>query len=578
MALPPRPIRQETLEFENLLSDLISQDRDSINYPDEIHTPSYAGSYQDNDFLNSQFPQSPASSAASSFSRSRSPSISSYDSNINDNDDYGFSNLNFNNQHNQQPATLQIPDHIPDLNFIEATPIAKTPTQVEYELKGQPFSFPTQNRPRSSSDSIPPLPPQNFLDYQQQEQLPQQPQQQQQQPQQQSPKQYSLGRSFGHRRCRSGGREGAGTPNYGLRLKPDYKVDQQDKQSQSNPLNDLEFPWIESNQNTQQSVSPNNLHDQSPFDSSTNIFDNVAHTTFTYMQSNSPYNTSSSSLYSSPPNNFTSSPPDNNFNSPPTQSLYVDSQPDLNSLDYPNELNNDYMNIYNHSVNIIPPPIVHVDSIHSSPAAQSTQLKNDSSNSSTMLPTLLLPTNNDNDNSIDDPTPVAATMNSNMSAARGVSTNFSEKPILTAKPTTDRTRIASNSRRKHNADGKAPKIFVCEVPGCGSSFTRQFNRHMRSHTNERPFVCSFDGCGKAFARQHDKKRHEALHQDNNKPYKCLGCSKKFARIDGLARHHKSDLGKDCALKHIQIEESKYFTNSSDSISNMASAVGSGVLM
>lgn len=62
--------------------------------------------------------------------------------------------------------------------------------------------------------------------------------------------------------------------------------------------------------------------------------------------------------------------------------------------------------------------------------------------------------------------------------------------------------------------------------------------HMRSHTNERPFVCSFDGCGKAFARQHDKKRHEALHQDNNKPYKCLGCSKKFARIDGLARHRR----------------------------------------
>lgn len=32
MALPPRPIRQETLEFENLLSDLISQDRNTINY------------------------------------------------------------------------------------------------------------------------------------------------------------------------------------------------------------------------------------------------------------------------------------------------------------------------------------------------------------------------------------------------------------------------------------------------------------------------------------------------------------------------------------------------------------------
>lgn len=61
--------------------------------------------------------------------------------------------------------------------------------------------------------------------------------------------------------------------------------------------------------------------------------------------------------------------------------------------------------------------------------------------------------------------------------------------------------------------------------------------HMRSHTNERPFVCSFDGCGRAFARQHDRKRHESLHNDD-KPYQCLGCDKKFARIDGLARHRE----------------------------------------
>ncbi|EOR00160.1 Transcriptional regulator CRZ1 [Wallemia ichthyophaga EXF-994] len=567
---------QQSSEFENILNDL-----NSVDYYEGIHTPSYAGSFTESPYLHSQFPQSPASSICS-FSRSRSPSISSYDSNINDNDDYGFSNLNFEQTDHVRQPTLKIPDEIPDLQVCEATPIAKTPTQVEYELKGQPFSFPSNqstNRPRAHSDSVPTFvhPTDTY---------------------QESPQQHSLGKSFGHRRCRSGGREGAGTPNYGLRLRPNYKVDQSQSQSQSpklshsfsasslNPLDDIDLSWLQSQQEQQHSMPQ-----QSPFSSTSNLFGNVTHTAYDYNYDNnnsnhsinnpndpymhsSPYSGSSSSLYNSPSNNYPNSP-------------YVDAQPALNSLDYPTGLPNNFIDLYSPEVNVMTPPLVSIDSIHSSPATQQSQLHSEQKTSSpNILPSLVLPNDSMNDYdydhkpATDDATPTAATSDINMiamSAARGGSLN--NMPILTSNPTTARTRYASNNRRKQPSDGKAPKVFVCEVPGCGSSFTRHFNLkgHMRSHTNERPFVCSFDGCGRAFARQHDRKRHESLHNDD-KPYQCLGCDKKFARIDGLARHHKSDLGKDCSAKHTQIEDSNHLSSFSSASTSTDSANCYGVLM
>lgn len=51
-----------------------------------------------------------------------------------------------------------------------------------------------------------------------------------------------------------------------------------------------------------------------------------------------------------------------------------------------------------------------------------------------------------------------------------------------------------------------------------------------------------------FARQHDCKRHMLLHK-GLRPFECDACGKKFARLDALTRHHKSEQGQECAVTH-----------------------------
>ncbi|ODQ52866.1 hypothetical protein SAICODRAFT_45972, partial [Saitoella complicata NRRL Y-17804] len=104
---------------------------------------------------------------------------------------------------------------------------------------------------------------------------------------------------------------------------------------------------------------------------------------------------------------------------------------------------------------------------------------------------------------------------------------------------------------------KNPANYICDYPNCNKRFTRAYNlrSHQRTHTNERPFLCSH--CNKSFARQHDRRRHEQLHS-GVKAYACgprpedfaengiaWGCGKKFARMDALARHLRSETGREC---------------------------------
>lgn len=76
--------------------------------------------------------------------------------------------------------------------------------------------------------------------------------------------------------------------------------------------------------------------------------------------------------------------------------------------------------------------------------------------------------------------------------------------------------------------------FVCKKPGCGRTFSRQFNlkSHGMTHETLRPYPC--DQCDKTFARIHDRDRHVKSHV--GKAYFCVVCQGKFARQDAVTRH------------------------------------------
>ncbi|KAF9548545.1 hypothetical protein EC957_006099 [Mortierella hygrophila] len=78
--------------------------------------------------------------------------------------------------------------------------------------------------------------------------------------------------------------------------------------------------------------------------------------------------------------------------------------------------------------------------------------------------------------------------------------------------------------------------FICKLPGCGRTFSRQFNlkSHGMTHETLRPYPC--DQCDKTFARIHDRDRHLKSHHE--KAHFCVVCQGKFARQDAVTRHLK----------------------------------------
>jgi uncharacterized Zn-finger protein len=91
--------------------------------------------------------------------------------------------------------------------------------------------------------------------------------------------------------------------------------------------------------------------------------------------------------------------------------------------------------------------------------------------------------------------------------------------------------------------------FSCTL--CPQRFTRAYNlrAHLRTHTDDRPFLCSI--CETSFACQNNRKRHEGLHSGEKK-LQCRGnlkaggqwgCDRKFARVDALRHHFRSEAGR-----------------------------------
>ncbi|KAG9071897.1 hypothetical protein KI688_006116 [Linnemannia hyalina] len=97
--------------------------------------------------------------------------------------------------------------------------------------------------------------------------------------------------------------------------------------------------------------------------------------------------------------------------------------------------------------------------------------------------------------------------------------------------------MAIRNRRPLSAVYKPPvNKFICKLPGCGRTFSRQFNlkSHGMTHETLRPYPC--DQCDKTFARIHDRDRHLKSHHE--KAHFCVVCQGKFARQDAVTRHLK----------------------------------------
>lgn len=96
------------------------------------------------------------------------------------------------------------------------------------------------------------------------------------------------------------------------------------------------------------------------------------------------------------------------------------------------------------------------------------------------------------------------------------------------------------SKTFHQAENeKPPSLHSCSVCGKDFPYASKLQRHLRTHSGERPFPCSM--CEKRFPEKGLLMIHERVHT-GEKPFPCTFCEKRFASQGELRLHRRTHTG------------------------------------
>ncbi|XP_037668131.1 transcriptional repressor CTCFL isoform X3 [Choloepus didactylus] len=127
------------------------------------------------------------------------------------------------------------------------------------------------------------------------------------------------------------------------------------------------------------------------------------------------------------------------------------------------------------------------------------------------------------------------------------------------KPPSDQANVEKANSAKTQRKAKGGKqTFHCDICVFTSSRVSSFNRHMKTHTNEKPHTCHL--CLKAFRTVTLLRNHVNTHT-GTRPYKCGDCDMAFVTSGELVRHrrykHTHEKPFKCPMcKYASVEASK----------------------
>jgi len=105
-------------------------------------------------------------------------------------------------------------------------------------------------------------------------------------------------------------------------------------------------------------------------------------------------------------------------------------------------------------------------------------------------------------------------------------------PAEYACPFCDKIQKTKTHMQRHIRTHTGEKPFSCIICGHRTDQKSSLNLHLRTHTGEKPYVCKI--CSLAFRDGSNLKRHELLH--TGATFQCNFCNFNTKRKDQLANH------------------------------------------